>query len=297
MFNRLLASRKRPCFKQPRQWDTLNLDLSGCEFSITLPPQDYEFPEEKYGKQFNLFDADFYYYSEKPDRNGYPPTFKGVSDAGVLNRNWYTYGPIWRSQHLGTLQCSAVVCDISRMATEFNSFNPEQFERLLMHGLYYTFGPGGGLNEYTTPVNWEVKTIHGVDWAYYESWSRKAEWEPARTAINDASLFTAWLATPLFKDKYLLLSFFSIGSVPAEPSNALMFSRINAIIPSLKLKLSPESTQQKASARQRNPGARYSTQRDPENWRYYGSYRQGDFMADEDPLVFEGECSPPPKLY
>ncbi|WP_347332543.1 hypothetical protein [Marinimicrobium locisalis] len=297
MFNRLFASRKRPCFKQPRQWDTLNLDLSGCEFSITLPPQDYEFPEEKYGKQFNLFQANLYRYSEKPDRNGYPPTFKGVSDSGILKRKWQTYGSIWRSRHLGTLQCSAVVCDISRMETNFDCFNPEQLERLLLHSLYYSRGPGFGLNEHTTPVNWQIKTLHDVDWVYYESWSRKADWEPTNTPFNDESRFTAWLATPLFKDKYLLVSFSSIGSLPAEPSNALMFSRINAIIPSLKLKLSPESTQQKASARQRNPGARYSTQRDPENWRYYGSYRQGDFMAGEDSLVFEGECSPPPKLY
>ena len=183
------------------------------------------------------------------------------------------------------------------MDGDLNCFNQEQLERLLLHALYYSKGPGFGVNEHTTPVNWQVKTLHGIEWIYCESWSRKAEWEPAQTAFNDEAQFSACLTTPLFKDKYLFVTFSSTGSLPAGPSNALMLSRINAIIPSLKLRLSSEAEQQKAAARKRNPNAQYSTKREPENWRYYQRVREGDFMADEDPLVFEGPCSPPPKLY
>lgn len=297
MFNRLFASKKRPCFSSAHQWETLNYDLSGCQFGVTLPPHDYEFPEEKWGTRFNLFDSSWYVYDEEPDRNGYPPTHKGVSDAGVLNRKWATYGPIWRAESIGTLQCSAVVCDISKMRADLDCFNPEQFERLLMHGLYYTYGPGFGLDEYDTPVNWKIRSIDNVEWVYFESWSRKAEWEAPETPFNYAGDFVASLCTPLFKDKYLKMSFVSTGSAPAHPSNELMLSRIHAIISSLRLQISPESHKQQTQARHRYPSARYSPSRQPEKWRYYGSYRDGNFLADEEPLVFEGRCSPPPKLY
>lgn len=297
MLNRLFASKKRPCFNSSPRWQVLNYDLSGCQFGITLPPQDYEFPEEKWGSQFNLFDSNWYRYDEAADRNGYPPTCKGISDAGILIRKWSTYGPIWRADRIGVLQCSAVVCDKSRMKPDLDCFNPGQFERLLVHGLYYTYGPGFGLDEYSTPVNWHIKTINNVEWIYFESWSRKAEWEAPDTPFNYDSDFTVSICAPLFKDKYLKISFVSTGSVPACSSNELMHSRIRTIISNLRLQLSPESVKQQADTKQRYPNIRYSPSRQPEDWRYYGSYRVGNFIADEESIVFEGRCSPPPKLY
>ena len=80
------------------------------------------------------------------------------------------------------------------------------------------------------------------------------------------------------------------------PSNQLMLERIHKIIPSLKLTLSPEAEKQKADAEQQHPNAKYSQHRDPEPWRYYGSWREGDLYAGEEEIVFEGECTPPPEL-
>ena len=114
MFERLFASKQRPYFQHARHWDTLQLDLSGARLAITLPPQDYDFPEEKWGPKFNVFDDAFYNYRTEPDRNGYPPSHRGVSGPGLLKRLWFTYGPIWRADHIGTLQCAAVICDTAR---------------------------------------------------------------------------------------------------------------------------------------------------------------------------------------
>ncbi|HWV16326.1 MAG TPA: hypothetical protein VN030_12915 [Cellvibrio sp.] len=298
MLKRLFASYQRPCFAEPSRWDTLSLDLSGNSFEITLPPQDYDFPEEERGQRFNLFDNKWYDYNTKPHRNGYPAHNEGVSRPGLFRRNWNTYGPIWDMGFVGKLQCAAVVCDTSRMPFKLNCFNPEQMERLIIHGLYYDKGPGfgNGSNEFDTPVNWRIKNIQGVEWVYLESWGRRPAWNQYATNKYE-SYFSVRLVTPLFADKYLLVSFSATGSLPAEPSNQLMLKRIEQIIPSLRLKLSPEAQKQQMEARQVFPTARYSQQRSPEAWQYYGSHRKGDLSKGEKPNIFEGPCSPPPELY
>ena len=298
MFKRLFASRNRPCFANPSRWDTLVYDLSGNRLEITLPPQDYEFPEEDRGKRFNLFDSNIYDYDTEPDRNGNPAHREGVSVPSILRRNWYTYGSVWQAQHIGSLQCAAVICDISHMPQGLNCFNPEQLERLAIHGLYYSKGPGfgNGTNEFDTPVNWQIKQLHGVEWVYFESWKRRPEWVTFTHGTYGCH-FTTSLVTPLFADKYLLLSFSATGSLPAEPSNNLMHQRIQQIIPSIKLSFSPEAQKQRTEAQHRFPDAKYSSTRTPEAWKYYGSYREGDYAKGEELHIFEGPGSPPPELY
>lgn len=300
MLKRLFASRNNPCFANPSRWDTLVYDLSGNRLEITLPPQDYEFAEEDRGRKFNVFDPGLYKYNAEPDRNGHPAHGKGVTVPGILRRNWYTYGAIWHPQHLGSLQCAAVICDISRMPYQLNCFNPEQMERLIIHGFYYSTGPGfgDGTNEYDVPVNWQIKKIHDVDWVYCESWDRQPEWEKGMfTHSTYGCHFSTCLITPLFADKYLFLSFSATGSLPAEPSNLVMQERITKIIPGIKLYLSPEAQKQRAEAKQLFPSTHYSRTRQPENWKYYERYREGDYSKCEELHIFEGPCSPPPALY
>ena len=295
MFERLFASKQRPYFQQSSRWDTLRLDLSGAALEITLPPQDYDFPEEKWGPKFNVFDDALYNYTTKPDRNGYPPSHRGVSGPGLLKRNWFSYGPIWRADHIGTLQCAAVICDTARMTPTLNCFNPAQFERLVLHSLYYSSGPGFG-NEHTCPVNWAIRRLHGRDWVYLESWSRNPAWKDDPDLYDDAN-FVAWLFSPVFQDKYLIVSFSATGSLPAAASNQAMRARIEVIIPSLTLTLAPEGIKQQAEAERAYPESSYSPRREPEPWVYYGSYRDGDILAGEKSRVFEGPCSPPPPLF
>ena len=297
MLKRLFASRNNPCFSSTNRWDTLVYDLSGNRLEITLPPQDYEFPEEDNGKRFNLFDPSFYEYQTEPDRNGYPAHNKGVSRDSIWRRNWYTYGSILQSQHIGTLQSAAVICDISRMTPTLNCFNPEQLERLIIHGIYYGDGPGFGTNEYHSPVNWQLKQLHGVEWIYFESWEYQPAWLKEPHPFTFGCHFTAWLMTPLYADKYLLLPFVATGTLPAEPSNSVMMQRITEIIPTIKLTLSPEAQKQRESTRLQNPDIHYSQSRHPEAWKYYGSFREGDPIKGEKNIVFEGKCSPPPQLY
>lgn len=296
MLKRLFASRNNPCFASASRWDTLVYDLSGNRLEITLPPQDYEFPEEDNGKRFNLFDPSSYEYNSQPDRNGYPAHGRGYSRNPVWRRNWYTYGSIFRSQHIGSLQSAAVICDISRMAGKLNCFNPEQMERLIIHELYYSDGPGLSFNEYKAPTNWQIKKLNEIEWVYFESWEYKPAWVEF-TPKTFGCHFASCLITPLFADKYLVLSFSATGSLPAEPSNTLMKKRISEIIPSIKLTLSPEATKQLTDAKRCNPNVTYSTNRQPEPWKWYDSFREGDYAKGEKDIVFEGACSPPPELY
>lgn len=295
MFDRLFASYQRPCFKNPAKWDTLSIDLSGNLFEITLPPQDYDFPEDPRNDRINVFDSSLYDYDTEPDRNGYPPSQEGVSRSGLFRRNWFTYGPVWQAGHIGTLQCVAVICDTSHMSPDLDCFNPEHLEKLILHSLYYSYGPGFALNEHTTPVNWQVRSIDGIKLVYLESWSRKPAWIKDNDPYRDAN-FSIRLITPLFSNKYLLVSFSATGSLPADESNRIMFQRIEAIIATLKLQLSPEALRQKAQAALTYPDAHYSSHREPEPWQYYSSYRDGDVLEGEEPLVIEGPCSPPPSL-
>lgn len=300
MFDRLFASNQRPYFKhrkKSRSWDTLNFDLSGNRFEITLPPHDDESPKEPHRPNVNVFDTSIYAYNSDPDYNGYPASKRGITAPGILKRAWSTYGPPWRFQCLGILSVSITVCDISKMAADLNCFNPEQFERLIMFYLYNNRGPGRGLSEHTCPINWKIHNIEGTEWVYLESWPRRPEWKEEDDNRNREANFTVWLLAPIFADKHLLLTFYSTGSRPPAPSNKLMLERIEAIISGLRLQLSPEALKQKTEAEQRSPGAKYSQHREPEAWKYYTSYRKGDILKGEKELVFEGPCSPPPPLY
>ena len=294
MLKRLFASRKKPCFRPGGPWQTRRFDLSGCQLEITLPPHDQEFAEDDHGDSFNLFDPNMFSYETEPNERGFEPRNRGISYPGIFLRKWNTYGPIWEGP-VGFLQCSSVVCDISRMKAKLNCFNKDQMEQLLIHSLYFSKGPGGKSRENTAPVNWQIKNLNGAEWIYCESWERKPDW----IAFPDPHVevrFAVWMVTPLFHDKYLMCTFSSFGTLPAAPSNQLMMERIHNIIPSLKITLSPEAAKQKAEAEQLHPNAQYSPHRDPEPWRYYESWREGDLYAGEDEIVLEGECTPPPEL-
>ena len=184
------------------------------------------------------------------------------------------------------------------MTHELNCFNPEQMERLILLGLYYSKGPGAGLGtiEHKSPANWAIKHIAGIDWIYSENWPYQPIWEET-PLLNYDCLFSAWMATPIFNDKYLIVTFSATGSLPAEPSNRLMQERIAQIIPSIKLSLSPEALKQRTEALAKFPHSRYSSNRKPETWQYYANYREGDPAKGEDAIVFEGPCSPPPPLF
>ena len=294
MLKRLLASRKKPCFRPGGPWQTRRFDLSGCRLEITLPPHEYEFQEDDHGDRFNLFDPNMFSYEMDRNERGFEPHNRGVSFPAIFLRKWNTYGPIWEGP-VGFLQCGAVVCDTSRMKAKINCFNKEQMEQLFIHSLYFSKGPGGGYHENKAPVNWQIKNLNDIEWIYCESWAQNPEWLEFGNP-HKAAHFNVWMATPLFHDKYLMCTFSSTGSLPAAASNQLMMERIHSIIPSLKITLSPEAEKQKAQAEQQYPNAQYSQHRDPEPWRYYGNWREGDLYAGEDEIVLEGECTSPPGL-
>ena len=296
MFTSLFASKKRPFFRGNGKYlEKRTFDLSGCTLEISMPPHDFSFPEEDRGTKFNLFDPERYIYDTEKNERGFPPHYKGVSKPGLFLRKWDSFGSIFRGSPVGKLQCSSVVCDISKMDTSFNCFNKNQMETLLIHALYYSEGPGFGYKERLAPTNWQIKQLNCCEWLYCEAWAKQADWEAFKNPSDDKN-FSVWMATPLFDDKYLLVTFSTLGSLPAEPSNKLMFERINQIIPTLKLTLSHEATKQKAEAERLNPKAQYSQHRDPEPWKYYGSWREGNPLNGESSIVYEGECTPPPKL-
>lgn len=296
MLKQLFGSNKRPYFRDLGPWEKRTFDLSGCKLEISMPPHDFEFPEEGQGNSINIFNTDIYKYNSTSKKSGLAPHYKGVTYPGVILRKWDSFGPFWDSSPIGMLKCNLTVCDISQMKTSLNCFNPEHLERLILHGLYYSDGPGAETdNEFKTPVNWNIKSLHDSDWVSYESWPQKPAWENIdRPHIK--SNFTRWLCAPIFHDKYLLFAFSAIGSLPAEPSNKLMQKRIQNIISSIKLTLSSEAAQQKAAALKQFPKVQYSQHRDPEPWQYYGSFREGDPFKGEDDVVLEGECTPPPSL-
>ena len=62
----------------------LSIDLSGTRFEITLPPQDYDFPERPRSPKVNVFDSSIYNYNSKPNRNGNPAGNEGISVPGIL---------------------------------------------------------------------------------------------------------------------------------------------------------------------------------------------------------------------
>ena len=123
MFKSLFASKKRPFFRGNGRLEPRKFDLSGCILEISMPAHDYGFPEEDRGSQFNLFDINLYSYNEKDSVRGLPPHYTGFSRPGIFLRKWDSFGHILRGSPVGFLQCSAVVCDISKMETTFNCFN------------------------------------------------------------------------------------------------------------------------------------------------------------------------------
>lgn len=296
MFDQLFASNKRPRFRNKGPWEKRSFDLSGCTLEITMPPHDWEFKEEDRGTQFNVFDESRYSYDTEFGERDFEPHNKGISYPGIYTRKWDLCGSPFTGSVLGYLQATAVFCDISKMNTRANCFNKEHLETLYLHLLYFNDGPGAGMNKNIGPENWRILNLEGIEWIYAKSRPVAAEWFEDEDSKYYPSKFTIGLMTPLFKDKYLYLSFRASGHLPSEPSNKLMLERIDQMISSIKLTLSPESLKQKTEEEVKNPSAQYSKNRMPENWQYCESWREGDPSKSEFGRIFEGDCSPPPPL-
>ncbi len=288
MFKQHFGSAKRPYFRDKGEWETLQFDLSGCKLEMTLPPHDYEFPEEDHGKRFNVFDQEMYNYKPSPSPRNLTPPKEGISRPGIRLRKWSSYGGGLNSSPIGLLQCNIVVCDISKMETNLNCFNKSHMEQLLLNGLYYSDGPGSGYSAHTAPLNWKIKNIGNSEWLCFESWQDGTE--------NEASKFSVWFSTPIFEDKYILISFLALGSSPSKPSDNLMKLRIEKILPNTRVELSTEALKQKCEAEQKHPELKYSQNRKPEPWKYYDTCREGNPLAGEHETIYEGDYSPPPKL-
>lgn len=291
MLNRIFASKNNPCFVQDSLWDTLHFNLSGDQLSISLPPHDWEFPEESGPSTINVFDSKLYDYADKPDRNGFDAHFRGVTKTPILQRHWYSYGSIASGHHLGTISCSGAIIDTSKMETALNCLIPDHLERLVLHLLYYSKGPGFSENEFSAPINWKILSVEeDTQWVYTESWPRAAKWD-SEPDPHMASRFFVNVYTPIFKDKALSINFYVTGSLPAEPSNTLMFARINKILSTIKLQFAPQADKQKQEVQDLANTAPFSMQRSPESWKYYES-----FLENEEGTQLIGPCSPPPKL-
>ena len=293
MLTSLFASNKRPFFRgHGRVLEKRVFDLSGCTFEISMPPHDYDFPEESREPTINVFDSEIYDYDTEKNKRGLKPHFKGISDPSIFLRKWDSFGNLFQGSPIGKLQCNATICDTSKMRTGINCFNKKHLENLMRHTLYYNEGPGFGYKEHTAPANWNIKHLHGTEWIYCESWAKQADWEEFKNPSDDTN-FSVWMITPLFEDKYLLIVFSTLGSLLAEPSNKLMFERMNQIIPTIKLNLAPEAIKQKESTERNHPHLSYSQHRDPEPWKYYSDWHREPGYSEP---TFEGGFTLPPKI-
>ncbi|HEY6530309.1 MAG TPA: hypothetical protein VIZ65_16600 [Cellvibrionaceae bacterium] len=290
MFERLLATSNKPCFKSERSWESIELNFSGAKLQLQMPAHDDEFPEEDAAKGFNIFNPEWYLYPKKTRAEGQIPA-SGVGIGGsTIKRVWQIYGEIWRLAPISEMGASFAVCDFSQLSSRLNCFKRSDFEKLIMYLSYYTDGPGGGDEKYLAPINWQVRVINGVEWIYFENWRQRFEEENMRDMHTPDfdSFFIASMFTPLFSDKCLYFSAWSMSGFPQGPLNRLKFQRIDSIANTFNLHLTPQAVQEQKEILAAYPNEHYSVSRKPEIWEYPGSTTDSN-----KPLVF----TPPPSLF
>ncbi|WP_347332418.1 hypothetical protein [Marinimicrobium locisalis] len=259
---RLLASKKKPYFKNLNRLEHLSFNLGGSRLDIDLPPHDCAFPEEEYGKQFNIFDTAIYDYGESIEDS------RLRSDLGfkaVLKRSWNLYGEFWRSRHIGNLTAVVSVRDTSKLKRKVNCLDVRQFERVVLYDAFFEYGPGSLVqSKYKCPVDWKYHRINGISWNYFEAWpdEREKGCDP-----YEKSHFFACFYAPIEKDKYITLTFYVLGSVPAGPSNKAMKNFVKRVSSSLRLRLSDFSAQTKREEELGRLGETL-TAKDFESWTY-----------------------------
>lgn len=289
MFERLLATSEKPCFKSDKNWEDLELNFSGAKLKFKMPAHDDEIPEEEHAKGFNVFAPEWYLYPEKTRANGQIPA-SGIGVSGsTIKRVWKIYGEFWR-RYISVVGASFTVLDFSRLGSQLNCFKKSDFERIVLYSNYYNDGPGGGEDKFLTPINWQVRVINGVEWIYCETWRQRFEEENMRDMHTPDfdSFFIASMFTPLFSDKCLYFSAWSMSGYPQGPLNRLKFQRIDAIANTFNLHLTPQALQEQKEVLAANPHDHYSVSRKPEIWEY------PDNSGDSDkPLVF----THPPSLF
>lgn len=290
MLKRLFASKKRPYFKNLNNMDRLIFDLSGSKLELSVPPQDWEFEENRYGDRFDIYDSRCYDYGDMIRESR---AKSGLGTRIILKRDWESHGAIWASKPIGVLGCSVVINDISKIDQELNCFNKSQFEKIILYALHYTFGPGAlNQKEYCSPVDWGVISRDEDEWVYLEAWPTKNELlaNPLAAARYSVNVFA-----PLATDKYLSIVFYVMGSLPHGPSNRAMKSLISQIISGSSLHLSTEEKMRKIEAESKCGVSSYSASRHSEPW-IYAQYRKGSTLKGEENFVLVSEGCPPPNL-
>ncbi|HMW48217.1 MAG TPA: hypothetical protein PKD17_02185 [Cellvibrionaceae bacterium] len=289
MFERLLATSEKPCFKSDKNWQDLELSFSGAKLKFKMPAHDDEIPEEDHAKGFNVFSPEWYLYPKKTRADGQIPA-SGIGVSGsTIKRVWKLYGEFWR-RYISVMGASFVVFDYSKICGDLNCFSKSNFEKLIMYQLYYTFGPGREETKYLAPINWQVRVINGVEWIYCETWRQRFEEKNLRDMHTPDfdSFFIASMFTPLFSDKCLYFSAWSMSGYPQGPLNRLKFERIDAIANTFNLHLTPQALQEQKEVLAANPNDHYSVSRKPEIWEY-----PSNAPDSNKPLVF----TPPPSLF
>ncbi len=290
MFERLLATSNKPRFRSERDWDSIELDFSGAKLQFKMPAHDDKLPEEECARAFNVFSPEWYLYPKKVRADGQIPASKVGISGGTIKRVWRIYGEFWRFAPISEMGAAITVFDFAPLGPGLNCFKKSDFEKLIQHLIYYNDGPGGGDAKHLAPINWQVRLINGVEWVYFETWKQRFE-EPNMRDMHTPdfdSFFIASMLTPLFSDKCLYFSAWSMSGYPQGPLNELKFKRIDAIANTFNLQLTTQAALEQKGIVAANANDQLSASRKPEIWEYPTK------SSDVDrPLVF----TPPPGLF
>ncbi len=285
---RLFATKKNPFVPHRDKKELIQVDLSGSQLSIMVPPASYALDDFVKGPTINTYDKSIYsdFDHHLDEQNQAYPYYR------FFNRAWGLYGKPWQSERLASVEMSAMLFYVHDLPTDMNCFIPRHFENVLLRYYYFGDGPGGSLGNYMiAPVGWKQLNINGTNYIYSEvhnDFSKKKH--PPQD--GEESHITCEYFSPIDERIFVRYAFHYNGSTPINLSMKAMTKLRNEIANSIQFKLNPNQMRIQQDALEKNPELMASNFRKPEKW-IYPEYRYEDTEIDNDGVRKKVLVTPP----
>jgi len=230
-----------PGFKRARAHQ---LDLSGTRVEFKTPPHsDVKVSFKKKPEKYNLYDEIVRSYKPKKPTDMHWRT--------LYTEGWSFFGVPLIQGIIGKLKLGVNFVHTSRHG---NLLNPENFLNALDQMLEGDHGPATGQWRKISRINWQVKTIHGNDWARFNT-----------RRVEDLHNYADWVI-PITEEHMLLFNFVHFVHRPNTRLNEAYRELEDQIMSTVKIDWSADILRQKQAAAEKWPDAQLPHQRPVLEW-------------------------------
>lgn len=240
---KLIGSKQNPRGPGFRRNRPHQLELSGTRIIFRTPPNsDINVQFKKKPEKYNLYDLQI--PALDPESNELP--WKTIYTEG-----WSFFGlPVIQSE-IGCLTMAVVIVHNNRHG---NLFSPDNFIKALDEKIKLDYGPGSGMYQYISCLDWQVQQVHGNDWVRFNS-----------ERIGDLHNYAVWVI-PISEEHMLFFGFPHFVHRPGTKLNEAYRILEDQIMSTVTIEWSEDILRQKQAAVEQWPEVKLPERRPVMEW-------------------------------